>query len=930
MAEAFDFSSYLASVTRHYEKWWTLYTLTDAESQKKLEARNSALASPFDFGMLVQEVKREDPKSLEKSEAQPEKPETLPVLDGLRKYAQEHVLLVGRPGSGKSTALLRLLLEEAKAALTPSPSPKIGRGELEGVAEKGCKIPVLVELRFWQTSVVDRILGFLHRHDPNLNLDESALITLLRQGRFLLLVDGLNELPSEDAKRDVTRFRQDFPCISMVFTTRDLSVGGDFGLEKKLEMQPLKDTQMRQFVIAYLPEQGEQLLRQLKDRMRGFAETPLLLWMLCSLFQQTGKIPPNLGMVFRQFTRGFEKIKQDAPASDESRRWWSELLQYLAFVMMQGKPEENPPSPLSPPPAMVSILRSEAKDIFERFLQGRVSNPGDRAAECLDDLLEHHLIQENGEQIEFRHQLIQEHYAAEYLLRLLPNLSDEELQQDYLNYLKWTEPLKLLLQLVNNQKQVVQIVRLALNADLQLGAILSGAVKAEFQRATIRQVNGLKSSPRLNLRLLEQTQSESAIDGLIKALEDQNSSVRQSAVEALGKIPSNAVIGSLVKALEDQNSSVRWRAATALGKIPSNTVIDSLIKALEDQNSSVRRRATEALGEISSDVVIDDLIKALDDQNSAVRQSAVEALRKMPSEAAINGLLKALDDPDLSLRQRVAKTLEKMLSEAATDGLIKALDHQNPLVRQHAVEALGKMPSEAATDGLIKALDDQDSGVRWKATAALGEMPSETATDGLIKALDDQDSGVRWRATAALGKMPSETATDGLIKALDDQDPSVRWRATAALGKMPSETATDGLIKALDDQNSSVRQNAVEALGKMPSEAATGGLIKALDDQDSGVRWRATAALGKMPSKAAATDGLIKALDDQNSSVRQNAVEALGEMPSETATNSLLKALDDQDSGVRWRATAALGKMPSKAAATDGLIKALDDQNSSV
>ncbi|MGJ3252336.1 MAG: hypothetical protein ACFE0J_14600, partial [Elainellaceae cyanobacterium] len=104
MAEALDFSSYLASVTCHYEKWWTLYTLTDAESQKKLETKNSALASPFDFGMLVQEIKREDPESLGKTEAQPKKRETLPVLDGLRKYAQEHVLLVGRPGSGKSTA----------------------------------------------------------------------------------------------------------------------------------------------------------------------------------------------------------------------------------------------------------------------------------------------------------------------------------------------------------------------------------------------------------------------------------------------------------------------------------------------------------------------------------------------------------------------------------------------------------------------------------------------------------------------------------------------------------------------------------------------------------------------------------------------------------------------------------------------------------
>jgi hypothetical protein len=54
-------------------------------------------------------------------------------------------------------------------------------------------------------------------------------------------MDELNELPSEAARQDVTRFLHDYPKVSMIFTTRDLSLGGDFGLEKKLEMQPLTE-----------------------------------------------------------------------------------------------------------------------------------------------------------------------------------------------------------------------------------------------------------------------------------------------------------------------------------------------------------------------------------------------------------------------------------------------------------------------------------------------------------------------------------------------------------------------------------------------------------------------------------------------------------------------------------------------------------------
>lgn len=124
----------------------------------------------------------------------------------------------------------------------------------------------------------------------------------------------------------------------MIFTTRELSAGGDLGIAKQLEMQPLTEPQMQQFVMAYLPTQGERLLRQLSGRLREFGQTPLLLWMLCSLFQQSEQIPPNLGMVFRAFTVGYgDRIKQDVTLSKDSRSWWGRLLQYLAFKMTCGE-----------------------------------------------------------------------------------------------------------------------------------------------------------------------------------------------------------------------------------------------------------------------------------------------------------------------------------------------------------------------------------------------------------------------------------------------------------------------------------------------------------------------------------------------------------------------------------------------------------------
>jgi len=418
-----DWSRYLESLCNTYAQWWQVYTLTDVVGRQRVESEPSPLL--FDFGLMVQTVERD--------KGEKEKIERLTVLDGLRKYASEHVLLVGRPGSGKSTALVRLVLEEAEKAKTPLNPPLVRREEdfsinLGASGEEdsdslapplirgagGVKIPVLVELRYYHTSTLDLIQDFLQRHEPNLTVDAETLKTWLRQGQLLLLVDGVNELPSDEARRDLHKFRQDYQKTTpMIFTTRDLGVGGDLDVAKKLEMQPLTETQMQQFVRAYLPEQGEQMLRQLGSRLREFGQTPLLLWMLCSLFRAMGKVPSNLGLVFRQFAQSYYgKLKQDVPVTEESRDWCQLLLEQLAFRMTQGREQTE---------LQVAISKQEAEEFLTAFLRDEgLEQPRNRALKWLKDLLKHHLIQLGaGNQIEFRHQLIQEYYTAEYLLKVL-------------------------------------------------------------------------------------------------------------------------------------------------------------------------------------------------------------------------------------------------------------------------------------------------------------------------------------------------------------------------------------------------------------------------------------------------------------------------------------------------------------------------------
>ena len=866
----------------------------------------------------------------------------------------------------KSTALKRLLLEIATQALEQ------GKG----------KIPVLVELRYLQTSVVDRIQKFLVKHDPSLNLDETLLNTLLQQGRFLLLIDGLNELSSEDARQAVARFETDFSQVSMIFTTRELGMGSGPRLEKKLEMLPLTATQMREFVRKYLPKSGDTLLGQLKDRLQEVAETPLLLKMLCKVFAlNTQQIPKNKGELFRLFNDNYNKFKSEvAPfVSQDFRRFTPEMLQQLAFRMMQVSSNKSTEF-------WLTVDRDRAEEWLEDLLKDRVEAPGQKAKEWLDNLLEYHLLQAATapRQIAFHHQLFQEYYAAEELLAMLQKKhldlrDDQRLQRFYMNYQKWTESFALMLALLDNSKDAIRMVRLSLDVDCALGARLAGAVKTDFQPEAISLVNRAQIQVRwkfgffdlpgkieipqwLKIRLLIITRSELAIPQLIKALDDYSSEIeREIAAEALGKLGSEKAIPGLLKppGLFRQPTYAYefclpsgWYADRVLDKLGSEKVTPHLLKALEDSDEVIRWRAATALERLGSEEAIPSLLKVLKNPESFVHlNEAKKVLGKLCARANIPDLLKALegsgsDIPDLlkalegsgskSVARRIAKTLEKSGSEKDISGFINALKNSDFYVRRNAAKALGKLGSKEAIPGLLKALKDSDLYVREVAAEALGKLGSEKVIPDLLNALQDSKFSVCWKAAEALRKLGSEKVIPDLLKALKDSKFSVCWKAAEALRKLGSEKVIPDLLKALKDSDSYVRRNAAAALGKLGSEAAISGLLNALEDSDVYVRWEAAEALGKLGSEAA-IPFLLNALENSSPYFRGKAAEALGKLGSEAAILGLLSSkeaiipgllndLENSNDNVRQNAAEALGEIGSEAA-IPGLLKALEDSS---
>ena len=75
---------------------------------------------------------------------------------------------------------------------------------------------------------------------------------------------------------------------------------------------------------------------------------------------------------------------------------------------------------------------------------------------------------------------------------------------------------------------------------------------------------------------------------LVKALNDENPSVRRGAVEALGKIGDPAAVPVLREALQEGSWHMVQEAAIALTQIDTPEALQTLISALSDTDNTVR------------------------------------------------------------------------------------------------------------------------------------------------------------------------------------------------------------------------------------------------------------------------------------------------------------------------------------------------------
>lgn len=213
---------------------------------------------------------------------------------------QQYLMVQGCPGLGKSTFLRRVALE----ALS-------GRKEIFQHA----LIPVFIELKRFISSDID-IEQCIIEEFSNCGFPSPDRFTLelLRQGKLLILLDGLDEVPYSNLNRvikKVENFVEQYDFNRFIISCRTPICLSGFSRFSNAAVTKLNDRQIKKFIANWFRNSEkkqagaaekcwESLQKSENIAIKHLAHTPLLLNFLCLVYEYYQSFPDNRSKLYGQ------------------------------------------------------------------------------------------------------------------------------------------------------------------------------------------------------------------------------------------------------------------------------------------------------------------------------------------------------------------------------------------------------------------------------------------------------------------------------------------------------------------------------------------------------------------------------------------------------------------------------------------------------
>ena len=346
--------------------------------------------------------------------------------------------------------------------------------------------------------------------------------------------------------------------------------------------------------------------------------------------------------------------------------------------------------------------------------------------------------------------------------------------------------------------------------------------------------------------------------GLVRALRDEDSEVRQAAVAALSRLEDAVGLGEapfladLVATLGAERPGTRAAATEALHKLApaeEQHVTDGLVKLLAEPTSDACYAALQVMAVLPAKHV-SAWMRCVSDGSSRVQSAALELITTKLDVSEIRthvATFAQLIKPstDWTIPSKVVSLLGKI--PAAELALHAATIAENLgcvewAKRQAALQVLARLPQEELepyAPQVINALGDPDASVREAALDVMARVPPAS--------LQKHSGALMWWLGPEPKATPSAMYLDAIRVAV--------FKALSRLDPQSLAREADALIRAIADPEGGVRAAAVTALRRLQHAARSQhvpAVIRYLKHGEKDVRYAALEALEALGSAALA------------------------------------------------------------------------------
>ena len=394
-------------------------------------------------------------------------------VSGLEVLAKNtNLMVVGKPGSGKTTYLQRVVTE-------------CNAGNLQAH-----RIPVLIKLREFVEDGREVAYSLERYLERCWRLSQAEIQLVLERGRALVLLDGLDEVTGEDGKniaKEIKRFARAYPQMQVIVTCRTQSQESRFERFDYVEVADFNEPQVQAFAEHWFKTvMGEESPGLAKAReflgllfleenkpIRELAITPILLSLTCAVFHQTGKFYSKRSKLYEEGLELLLKhwderrgIERDEIYRDLSVERKLELLSYLAVKKFEQ-------------PQYVLFEQAEIEGYIAKFLgiEQRDSRVVLRAIEA-----QHGLLIERSQKVwSFSHLTFQEYLVAKWFCEQ----ADWENLATHIIESHWKEVFLLASELSHNKSELFHVIKYAIDSLVEKDKNIQIFLNRVFKKSTV-------------------------------------------------------------------------------------------------------------------------------------------------------------------------------------------------------------------------------------------------------------------------------------------------------------------------------------------------------------------------------------------------------------------------------------------------------------